>query len=55
MREMKCKQCSETVTAKDDKALVKAAKAHFKKEHSLLPVTDAQIEATVKANAKTVK
>ena len=55
MREMKCKQCGETVTAKDDKALVKAAKAHFKKEHPLLPVTDAQIAEVVKKDAKTVK
>ena len=55
MREMVCKQCGETVTAKDDKALVRAAKAHFKKKHFLLPVTDAEIADTVKKSAKTVK
>ena len=55
MREMTCKQCGATVTAKDDKALVNAVKAHFKKEHFLLPVTGAAIAENVKRNAKTVK
>ena len=55
MRELKCKRCDETVTAKDDKELIKMVKAHFKKEHSLLPVTDAMIADNVKKNAKTVK
>ena len=55
MLQMKCKQCSESMTAKDQNAMIKAAKAHFKKEHSFLPVSDAQIEAAVKNDAKTVK
>ena len=55
MREMTCRQCGATVTAKDDKALVNAVKAHFRKKHSLLPVTDAVIADTVKKDAKTVK
>ena len=52
---MKCKQCSETVAAKDEQALIKAVKAHFKKEHSFLPVSDGMIEAAVKKDAKKVK
>ena len=55
MREITCKQCGATVTAKDDKALVNAVKAHFKKEHVLLPVTDGAIADTVKKDAHTVK
>ena len=55
MREIKCKQCGDKVTAKDDAALIKAVKAHFNKEHFLLPVTDAKIAAVVKKDAKTVK
>ena len=55
MREMTCKQCGATVTAKNDKALANAVKAHFREKHVLLPVTDAVIADTVKKNAKTVK
>ena len=55
MLEMKCKQCGETVTAKDEKALITAVKAHFKKQHPFLPVTDERIEAAVKQDAKPVK
>ena len=55
MREIKCKQCGEMVTAKDDKELFKIVKAHFKKEHFLLPATDAMLKDNEKKNAKTVK
>ena len=55
MFEMTCKRCSERVTAKDEKALLKAAKTHFKKKHPLLPVSDEQIEVAVKQDAKKVK
>ena len=55
MLEMKCKQCSETVTAKDEKALITAVKAHFKKQHPFLPVSDGRIAAAVKQSAKKVK
>ena len=55
MLQMKCKQCGESMTAKDQNAMVKAVKAHFKKEHTFLPVSDSMIEAAVKKDAKTVK
>ena len=55
MLEMKCKQCGESLKAKDSSAMFKAAKAHFKKEHGLFPVSDAQIKAAVQQNAKQVK
>ena len=54
MLEMKCKQCGESFKAKDGNGMFKTAKAHFKKEHALFPVSDAQIKAAVKANAKPV-
>ena len=55
MLEMKCKQCGEVFKAKDENALFHAAKAHFHKEHALLPVTDEQIKETIKEHAKVLK
>ena len=55
MLEMKCKQCGKELTAKNESAMIKATKAHFKTEHALLPVSDAMIEDSVKKNAKTVR
>ena len=51
MRKMTCKQCGKTVTAKNDAALFKAAKAHFAKAHKGLPVSDAMLKSAVKRDA----
>jgi len=55
MLEMTCKICDETIQAKDEAALIKSAKAHFKTKHRFLPVSDEKVEETVKKDAKKVK